>query len=753
MTNNSVKAPGKYQVAWEGKTDTERSNLNQARYDYGVQRGHDDYVAAAKVMEGMYLGGDYDRDGNLLPGGHWSATDLDKLREELRPAYEVNQVKPAVDAALGYQIANRMDISFHPSGGNATVDLATVRSKIAMQIARNNFLHWLESDAFADGIIQRRGYLDIRMDFSDHLLGELRIGTLDPLDVIPDPDASSYDPKHWNDVTVIRYLSPDDIADMWGEEAKTVAEESGVAVTTYLPTGGVAELERNTFGESDRYSTTLSERNEAKVHLLPVIDRQHWIRARTPVAIYPTGDIRPLNEDEKPERIEQLKSEGVTIQTRIMRRVRWTVSIYGGRLLHDEWSPYDRLTIIPYFPYFRRGKTRGMVDNAVGPSKILDKAISQTVHILNTTANSGWQFEEGQLVNYTAATLSRDAAKTGLVLERREGTPPLAKIEPNRMPEGMDRLIHLCQQFISDVTIPDAMRGVLSGAESGIAVQSRQHAAQQILAVPLDNLARTRNLLARWIDYALSKYYDSERVFRITQMNPNTGKNKEERIVINQYDDTTSAFLNDMTSGEYDVVITEQPMQVTFENSQFTQALEMRKEGISIPDSFIIKHSNLTDKGEVMEAMANQAEKADPVAQAKADDLVASAELKRAQVGKVKNEMVNVGVDAQYSAVQAAGTLATNPLLAPLADQMLRSSGFEDQDAAPIIPGLPAGQPHQPVDQGAAAQLGGLPIDQVQPPMAPAPIEAGMSLAGGAPDTSGPDGAKAGIETPIIEGK
>jgi hypothetical protein len=741
---DAKKARQPYQVAWETKDAQQKATINTERYDYGIRRGHGDYIALAKVLEGMYLGGDYDSDGNLLPGGHWSKADLDKLRDEMRPAYEVNQVKPAVEAALGYQISNRMDISFQPSKGEATMEAATVRSKIAMQVSRNNFLHWVESDVFADGIIQRRGYLDIRMDFQDHLLGELRITSEDPLDVIPDPDASSYDPSKWGDVIVIRFLTPDDIADQWGDEAGVIAEDS--TSQGYSSASDIEHLQekRNTFGDSDTYRSTTGDISEAKQRTVPVIARQHWIRARTPVAVYPSGDIRPLSGDETPERIEQLKQEGVVVQTRIMRRVRWTVSVYQGRLLHDAWSPYDRLTIVPYFPFFRRGKSRGMVDNAIGPSKILDKAVSQIVHILNTTANSGWQFEENQLVNHTPGSLSRESGKTGLILERKVGTPPLEKITPNSMPDGMDRLVSICHKFIQDVTIPDAMRGVLNGNESGIAVQSRQHAAQQILAVPLDNLARTRYLVAKWIDYALTKYYNTARIFRITNMNPHTGKPEEEQIVINQFDQGTGTYLNDMTTGEYEVVITEQPMQITFENSQYEQAIEMRKEGINIPDVFVVKHSNLADKGELMEAIANQAETRNPVDEAKAEDLRASAELKRAQVGKVENEMANIGVDAMFSASQAAGVLVANPMHSPLADQMMRSAGFKDKDPAPIIPGLPPG--NNPLEAGVA----NAPMPPAgQPPQPPAMAPAVNTLA--APDSSGPDGAHAGINTPAIE--
>ena len=88
-----------------------------------------------------------------------------------------------------------------------------------------------------------------------------------------------------------------------------------------------------------------------------------------------------------------------------------------------------------------------------------------------------------------------------------------------------------------------------------------------------------------------------------------------------------------------------------------------------------------------------------------------------------------------------------DPTLAPLADRIARSAGFQDQDEAPIIPSAPATPAGDPA---AMVPDQPLPIDQVGPEGV-APVEAGMNLAGGVPDTSGPDGMQAGIETPIIE--
>lgn len=723
---------------WEKKTDEQKIGECWDRYQYGVSRGHKEFTETAKMLEGMYLGGNYDKDGRLLAGGHWNATDLATLDAKGVPAHEIGGIRQAVNAALGYQIANRMDISFKPRAGEATKELADVRSKVAMQIADNNTLHWIETEVFADGLIEQRGYYDIRMSYEDSMLGECKVTSLDPLDVIPDPDANSYDPKYWSDVTVTRFMTIDQIADQWGEEAKEIAELEASGTRSEQEFGDDADGERrNTFATNDRYDSSYVT---GKTKRIRVIDRQQYIRMLMDVAVYPEGDIRQINGDESPEYMEQLRQSGVEIIKKMMRRVRWTVCTVS-RLLHDDWSPYDRFTVVPFFPHFRRGQTRGMVDNAVGPVKILDKAVSQALHIINTTANSGWQLEEGQLVNITAHQLATWGASTGLVLERKANTPPIEKIRPNEMPQGMANLIDLGNRFIQDCTIPDAMRGVNTPQESGLAIQSRQHAAQQILSVQLDNMARTRRMLAAWFDYAISKYYDSLRVFRITKTDPNTGKEIEERLAINEFDPETGTYNNDMTAGEYDIVISEQPMQITFENSQFQQAIEMRKEGIGIPDQTIIKHSNLADKGEIisiMETAAAGAQESDPMVDAKVKEIMAKIDLIVAQKAKVENETANVGVDAMYSAAQAAGVLATNPSLAPVAEELVLSAGFVDRNKAPMIPSVPM------------ATGGGM--ENMQPIQPGQQQSASENMVANIPDTSGPDGAHAGIETQRIEG-
>lgn len=673
---------------------TTTAKENWDRYQYGAGRGHDMYVWRAARLEGFYLGGDIDGDGKLMPGGQWNEDDLKILDDQRRPAYEFNETRPSVNSAIGYQIHNRMDIAFQPAGGEADHEIAKVRSKLAMHIMRTNKFHYKETQVFSDGLIEQRGYFNVALTFKNNMMGDAFIEVLDPRDVIPDPDAKSYDPEGWADFLITRWLTLDEIEERYGEAKRNEVE--GTAYTDERDFGEEDLTgERNKFGETDMslsgWSIVGGERR------CRVVERQKWKREVAYVAVHAmTGDFEAVDMKQT-DKIAQLRKQGFYLTKKRMARVWWTVSTERV-MLFDDWSPFPWFTIVPYFPYFRRGKTRGMVDIAIGPQMVLNKGVSQYIHIVNTTANSGWQVEEDSLTNMTTEELEDVGASTGLVQEYKKGSTPPKKIEPNNVPPGVDKMIDRATVTLKEVTVPEAMRGENSQEVSGVAIQSRQFASQQQLAVPLDNLGHTRHMVADRLNWIISNFYDSERVLRITETDPVTGEEMSEEITINQF--VGGKYMNDMTVGKYDLVVTEQPMQVTFENSQFTQALEIRKAGINVPDWAVIKHSNLADKQEILSEMGQG--QADPATDAK-------VQLLQAQAEKTRAETVNKNVEAMFGGVQAGQTIAAIPAVAPLADALLKSAGFQDKDGGTLAP---VGSPDMAAQEFGTAIQGRPPMIQ-----------------------------------------
>ena len=165
------------------------------RYIRARDNGHLDYIEMAKKCDSYYR------------GEQWDEADIAALDAEGRPALTINTILPTINTVLGEQSTRRADIQFKPRrGGDAEV--AHTLNKMYMQIADNNKLDWVEQQVFADGLIMDgRGYFDVRMDFSDHVEGEIRITAKDPLDILPDPDAKDADPKTWNEGFETKWLN------------------------------------------------------------------------------------------------------------------------------------------------------------------------------------------------------------------------------------------------------------------------------------------------------------------------------------------------------------------------------------------------------------------------------------------------------------------------------------------------------------------------------------------------------------------
>ena len=180
--------------------------INQfERYERARDNGHLDYIETAKKCDAFYR------------GNQWDAADVATLDDEGRPALTINTILPTVNTVLGEQSTRRAEITFKPRGaGNQQI--ADVLTKLYLQISDNNKLHWLESQVFADGLIQDRGYFDVRVDFTDHIQGEVRVSTKDPLDILIDPDAKEYDPKTWNEIFETKWMSLDQIEEQYGQK-------------------------------------------------------------------------------------------------------------------------------------------------------------------------------------------------------------------------------------------------------------------------------------------------------------------------------------------------------------------------------------------------------------------------------------------------------------------------------------------------------------------------------------------------------
>ena len=592
-----------------------------------------------------------------------------------------------------------MDIAYKPR----EVDdqgISDILSKLSMYITDRSKYPWKESEVFSDGLIQQRGYFDIKMDFNENAYGDVSIEVLDPLDVIPDQDSKSYDPDDWNDVIIMSWMTFDDIKETyglnkWRQVENKVANESDFG-------HGSFEEERNKFGTVNNYSAFYTD--ETGIEHARLLNRQYWkLQNREFYFDTSSGDLYPVPDSLKPrDKLRYAKENNYEIIKKVTKRIRWTVSTKDV-ILFDEWSPYEHFTVVPYFPYFRRGVTLGLVDNLIKTQEMLNKVYSQILHTVNTTANSGWIVEENSLTNMDTEDLETVGSQTGVVLEYKNGRTAPQKIEPNQVPTGLKDLVTSGVELIRLISgVSETFQGGKGPEVSGVAIQSRVHQSAIQLAAPIDNLFRTRNMIAERVLKLIQGFYTQERTFIITGPEDSSGKETNQQIVVNRDNGDGSTLINDITVGRYDVVIADVPTQITFQNAQFSQAIEMRKFGVQIPDAEMVRMSTLSRKNEI----AKQLEGGPSEEQQQLQQQQTQLELSKLQkeVEELESKSKAKDGDTLKTIADVAVLIAANPKLAPLMDALMASLGTEEDEPTESLEYPKVSQ--SPADNSNVQQLG-----------------------------------------------
>lgn len=582
--------------------NTAIANEVWARYVWLRDNGHLDYIRKAVKCE------------NFFAGIQWDANDLALLKQQRRPALTINKILSTVSNVLGEQIFNRTDIAFKPRNEGATAEVADALTKVFMQVSDNNQLSWVRSDVFCDGIVTSRGYFDVRLDFTDSMRGEVKIEQLNPKNVLVDADADEYDPDKWADVLITKWMSIDQIELLY---SKADADLLRGGHDSYAAYGGdQIDLARDRFGaQSALIHANMDGVSTDSVRRIRVVERQHrrLVNAKHFVDLK-TGDTRVIPAEWSDEQVQAYLAQNpdIHIMKKLTHRIRWTV-VAGNVVLHDDWSPYRHFTVVPYFPHFRRGHTLGLVENLIDPQELLNKVSSQELHVVNTTANSGWKIKTGALRNMSTGELEQRGAQSGLVMELDE-INNAEKIQPNQTPTGLDRISFKAEEHIKGISgVSDYMQGFAREDVAAKSVMANKQSGSANLARVMDNMNRTDTFLARAALAIVQEYYTEERLVRITT---DRLSNKTDEMTVNQMT-PEGTILNDLTVGEYGIVVTNQPDRDTFEESQFEQAASMRRDlGIAIPDKHLIMASRLKDKAQIVQDM--EGDKTSPEAQAAA---------------------------------------------------------------------------------------------------------------------------------------
>ena len=678
-------------------------------------------------------------DYNFYFGNQWSAADLARLQEEKRPCITINGIKPRINLLSGYQRLNRYEPDFLPRKAD-DIELCQLRKGITKFVMDTTGYEEAESHVFLDGIIGGLGFFAVEYEWEeDKLEGNICVTRCSPFEVFPDPECKKpdySDAEYW-------------CRARWISRARLIAaypefKEEIKAMTRRLDEGEL--MEDNDFltdGEHLWYN-----RDTKKLRLVEVWESSH---ERRDSYLMKDGTLI----DRKKIQVDQMNS--------VVRQVKWPrtdirMKAWVGNLkLEDKDSPYEH-GLFPFVGYqaYYMGEwdtPSGVVRDLKDPQREKNKRRSQALHILNNQANSGWIGDEGSLDAKQEEVVKKFGSVPGVIIKKKPGTS-LVRMTPEPYPVAVSEMEKISEQDMRDLSgVNPEMLGVgVPASASGRAIELRQKQAVTQIAALFDNLRSTKKQVLQrfWGTKGrkglVQQYYDSEKTFRITQPGGGTGF-----ITVNQkiseLDPVTGEAiertLNDLSVGEFDIVVTDTPATATQRLANYYMLIDMANSGIPVPPEVMLEATDIGDKEAIKKIMQDQKiAQMQMIAQKEAELRVKAAEKAGEFMQQRSAPQINyrdLPDEGKVQAAAKAGINLTTPILdegvpkiianvsykdlpQPMQAQMLGDIGW-----LPRMPQPPVGQ-FMAMSPVGTAGAGMPPPSNVAPPVTPAAYPANSPL-------------------------
>lgn len=416
-------------------------------------------------------------------------------------------------------------------------------------------------------------------------------------------------------------------------------------------------------------------------------------------------------------------------------------------------SPYrhNRYPFVLVWAYRRKrdGAPYGPIRPVRGPQDDLNKRMSKSQFMLSVNqlrVEAGAIDDEAMTLDQIREEM---AAPDGITIFA-NGALSGGKVQVRDHMDIAQGHLALAERDIAAIrsvtSVNEENRGLRSGATSRVAMDARADRGSTGTAELFDNLMFAHQLEGELTLSLIEQYYTEPKVFSVTG-----DRYKLEYYEINNTDPVTGQKHNDVTARKAQYVIDEAPWRASLAEAAFEQAMAMLGQLAPVAPQAVIaildlvfewsdlpnKHTIVQrirqatgmsdpEKGETPEQQAAKAqEQAMKQAQFEAEMAQLQASIREAQAKgeKLDAEAMAKRLEAVYMAAQAAQVIAQVPAVTPIADELLKSSGFKD-----------------------AAGPGGAVIDGQQPVAPPAQPAAAL------PEPLQGDGAQAGIQTPAPDG-
>jgi hypothetical protein len=542
-------------------------------------------------------------------GEQWSSETKDKLARQSKPALTINRIKPIIRTLSGYMRQNRRDLKVLPRRGG-TESISQIYTKMLKHVSDESDYDYVSAGVFLDGIICGKGFMSVDIDYQkDPISGQVVITREDPFLILEDPFSTKYDLSDAKYIYRMRWMDKEMVKKMFpkADDDAFWSDLEGLA--------GTEEIDRETDDYPDDPTGTDTEAKKQR-HLVKECWYKTWENKKLLVDRL-SGQIEDYNSfDDDPEENKAivddilLNSPSSEVVTRMMPVLHLAITV-GDKDVSYTKDPYNGMTDFPIVRfadeliYADKPMVRGEVSDIIDAQDELNKRRSQALHLINTTANSGYIVEKGALSKGQRRNLESMGSKAGVVIETEQGgLNKIKRIEPSQLSTGH---VELSQLADGDMKAISGVNADLLGmddtsATSGIAMEMRRRQGLINVEPVFDNYDNSQKILGkvlleiiRNVDVytpAEISYLIGDKI-KLADGNPITPEEIIEYL--------------DNPKGQYGVKMSQQDSNPTQRKADFKEMVSFIKEiGIPVPPEMLLEHSDFAFKDELLAQMEQQ---------------------------------------------------------------------------------------------------------------------------------------------------
>lgn len=578
---------------------------------------------------------------DFYAGKQWDDMTARLLNSLDRAALTINEIGPAIDTLIGYQMEQRTDIRYLPQeGGDQRVaDMLNVVSKKILDAC---YFQREETKVFKDQCLLGFGAFHVYMSHDNTIQGDIKVERFPWWDIV-------YGPHEKEDLSDCEYeirSRMQSIASLKQKFGKK-ADEIERSYKSYL--GQYPDIDRKDTGVNGtntdyRYAKKLDDVPYTVDGTFPLVDVQkkqfRLVQVtrktyREVTVIFNQSENFFLTAYDWKDKDISLASTipGFQVISQIKTRMRIT-RFCGNVILSDENPaelPIHDFYTVPAYGYRQNGYFWGKVEAAKDPQRELNKRRSQVMDTINRLGASVYYIEpETFKDNNEKERFKKNRSKPGSIFDVNDlnRTPKLE--EGAQFPAAMVQLMQLDQENLQRLMNVVVQPG--GANESGLLFLEKKKGRLTANQFLFDNLSFAKQKLGKIIAALIQKYYPAERLERLLNAQYSKSKFKIGGEDYGKYSkEEILEMLRCADLMEYDVIVAESSFAPSTRLGIAMALFELIQKGAAVPPELPLQFIDMPAdiRMQVSESMQQQSQ-----ATAEAATNTSNTEIKKTLIAK-----------------------------------------------------------------------------------------------------------------------